>query len=226
MKLIIRLLTCSVIVATMSSFGFNKRDKKPRIGELRPNQIVHFGEQVKDPKTYVLKSTNRGSYDSSSYSLLLDPFGNISVYNINGCKGKHQNELELLNCFGTITRSISDTIKIHASTTFRKVFIFCIQQKTVIDSFEGDVDVAIVSRTLDGEVCPVIVNGFDGTFESSMSITALPKNINFKEVFDRKHSDETVGMFSSLVVTDSKGELKQFAPNDYVLIGGNSMYFH
>ena len=54
-------------------------------------------------------------------------------------------------------------------------------------------------------------------------ITALPKNIEFKEVYNQIHKEETVGIFSLCRVTDSLVHSNNFDPNDYVLIGGNSL---
>jgi len=42
-------------------------------------------------------------------------------------------------------------------------------------------------------------------------------------VYNQIHKEETVGIFSLCRVTDSLGHSNNFDPNDYVLIGGNSL---
>ena len=223
MKKILKMSALAVLFFSLSSFGPRKKDKGYRSGELQPKQTIYFGDQVKDPKRFRLQSTRRGSNDNSRYQISLDSIGNISVSNIDGCTGNHQNELELLNCFGSITRTANDTVKIQASTTFRKFYLFNIQKNTLIDSFTDRVNIEIVSKTLTDAYCPVIVTGENGSSNMITEITALPKNFEFKEVYNQIHKEETVGIFSLCRVTDSLGHSNNFDPNDYVLIGGNSL---
>jgi|GEM_PF-6573951 len=223
MKKTLKLSALAVVFFTLCSFGWPKKREECRKGELKPSETIHFGEKVKDPKTFRLQSSRRGAYDNSGYHIMLDTIGNISVGSINGCKGNHQNELELMNCYGSITRAVNDTVKIQASTTFRKFYLFNIQKNTLIDSFADNVNIEILSKTLTGEYCPVIVTGENGSSYIPTGITALPKNLEFKELYKPIHNDESIGIFSSFRLSDSKGQTKNFESNDYVLIGGNSL---
>jgi hypothetical protein len=223
MRKTLKLSALAVLFFSLSAFGPRKKDKEYRAGELQPNQTIDFGDQVKDPKTFRLQSSRRGTYDNSGYHIMIDSLGNIAVSSINGCKGNHQNELELMNCYGSITRAVNDTVKIQASTKFRKFYLFNIQKNTLIDSFADNVNIEIFSKTLTGEYCPVIVTGENGSSYISTGITALPKNLEFKELYKPIHNDESIGIFSSFRLSDSKGQTKNFESNDYVLIGGNSM---
>jgi hypothetical protein len=223
MRKTLKLSALAVVFFTLCSFGWPKKREECRKGELKPNETIHFGEQAKDPKTFRLQSSRRGAYDNSGYHIMIDSLGNITVSSINGCKGNHQNELELMNCYGSITRAVNDTVKIQASTTFRKFYLFNIQKNTLIDSFADNVNIEIFSKTLTGEYCPVIVTGENGSSYIPTGITALPKNLEFKELYKPIHNDESIGIFSSFRLSDSKGQTKNFESNDYVLIGGNSM---
>jgi hypothetical protein len=223
MKKLLKSSVLAVLLFSLSAFGPRKKDKEFRAGELQPNQTIHFGDKLKDPKTVRMQSYRRWSYDNSKFQITIDSIGNISVSNIDECTGNHQNELELINCFGSITRSTNDTVKIQASTTFRKFYLFNIKKNTLIDSFTDRVNIEIVSKTLTDAYCPVIVKGENGSSYITTEITALPKNIEFKEVYNQIHKEETVGIFSLCRVSDSLGHSNNFDPNDYVLIGGNSL---
>jgi hypothetical protein len=223
MRKTLKLSALAVVFFTLCSFGWPKKREECRKGELKPNETIHFGEQAKDPKTFRLQSSRRGAYDNSGYHIIIDSLGNITVSSINGCQGNHQNELELMNCYGSITRAVNDTVKIQASTTFRKFYLFNIQKNTLIDSFADNVNIEIFSKTLTGEYCPVIVTGENGSSYIPTGITALPKNLEFKELYKPIHNDESIGIFSSFRLSDSKGQTKNFESNDYVLIGGNSL---
>lgn len=215
-----KLSALAVVFFTLCSFGWPKKRQVCRKGELKPNETIHFGEKVKDPKTFRLQSSRRGAYDNSGYRIMIDSVGNIAVSSINGCKGNHQNELELYNCYGTITRTVNDTVKIQATTTFRKFYVFALHENTLVDSFMNNISIEIVSKTLTGEYCPVIIHGF---LEEYPTITALPINIEFKELYKPIHNDESIGIFSSFRLSDSKVQTKNFESNDYVLVGGNSL---
>ena len=224
MKKTLKLSALALVFVSLYSFVELKKPKALRKGELTSGETIHFGEKEKDPKTYRLQSARRGSYDQSRYSIMFDTFGNITVSSINGCQGNHQNELELMNCYGSITRAVNDTVSIQATTTFRKLYLFNIQKNTLIDSFSDNVNIEIFSKTLTGEYCPVIVTGENGSSYLSTGITALPKNLEYKELYKPIHEDESIGIFTSFRLSDSKGQTKQCESNDYVLIGGNSLH--
>lgn len=225
MKKLLKSSVLAVLLFSLSAFGPRKKDKEFRAGELQPNQTIHFGYKLKNPKTFIIQSIEQSHDDNSKFQITIDSIGNISVSNIDECTGNHQNELELINCFGSITRSTNDTVKIQASTTFRKFYLFNIKKNTLIDSFTDRVNIEIVSKTLTDAYCPVIVTGENGSSYITTEITALPKNIEFKEVYKQIHKEETVGIFSLCRVTDSFGHTNNFDPNDYIVIGGNSLNF-
>lgn len=223
MKKILKTSALAVLFFSLSAFGPKKKDKEFRAGELQPDQTIHFGYKLKNPKTFIIQSVQQRLDDNSSFQITIDSIGKISVSNIDECTGNHQNELELINCFGSITRTKNDTVKIQASTTFSKFYLFNIRKNTLIDSFANRVNIEIVSKTLTDAYCPVIVTGENGSPHVTAEITALPKNIEFKEVYNKIHKEETVGIFSLCRVTDSSGRSNNFDPNDYVVIGGNSL---
>ena len=82
----------------------------------------------------------------------------------------------------------------------------------------SEIQIKLVSKTLKNEFCPNLVSIFEGA-----SIVALPSKIKEKEIFKPFRSDKTIGVFSYLAVYEKLGNVKNYPPNDYVIIGGNAL---
>ena len=187
--------------------------------ELKKNETIVFNSSQKNKPEKISASYKRWSYDHSRYAIEIDTAIHLTVSNITAAEGKHQNELSIILCSGTFTRN-EDTLKVHATTYYDKLYLFSVEKNGIIDSLTSEVQIAFVSKTLKNEYCPNLVT--TGTFTG---IVALPKNIDPDEIYKPEHEDHTVGVFTYFKVIDANGKSREYPMGDYVLIGGNSISF-
>jgi hypothetical protein len=159
----------------------------------------------------------RGSYDSTSYSIKVDSEGALTLSELRQSQGKHQNELSLLLCKGTVTRR-KDTVCIQAKTIYNKFYLFSIAKNSIVDSCHSDVQIRLVSQTLKRRYCPTLVRT-----GSSMELIALPQQEPYSELYKPIHPSKTVGIFTYFSVADSTGKFTLYPAGDYILIGGNHL---
>jgi hypothetical protein len=232
MKTAFKFLSLFLAILILPSFIHFKLHDGYKKYELKQNETIEFTDKQKDTSEYSDKrkvvtktisgSFSRGSYDSSSYVIRYDKDGNLNLKEIRGCSGKHQNEISLKLCSGTISRN-NDTLRINAKTSFNMIYIFNIQKNGIVDSFISDIQVEIVSSTLENNYCPSIVTSGLEYSGGVTDIVALPINISEDEIYKPFHEDKTIGIFTYFAVKDSKGKSKFYPPNDYVIIGGKSL---
>lgn len=193
------------------------KDQEREFHELRQNEVDTFinGPEIKYNNYNC--SFKRGSYDSTGYNIVVDSTGKLIVSDLRECNGKHQNEITIFNCSGTISRN-ADTIFITAKTIYNKFFLFNLEKNRVSESFAPNIRIELISKTLNNDYCPSLVAS-----EDHVRIVALPKEVDTKEIFEPVHLDKTIGIFTYFAIYDSNGRLKVFPEGDYVLIGGNSL---
>jgi len=184
--------------------------------ELQPNETIPLKGDPNMKTDQFFGSYSQRSYDLTRYTIKVDTTGTLTVSDLRGCKGKHQNELSLFTCSGTITR-MSDSIIIHAKTVYDKLYIFSIKKNGIVDSFSSEIKIELISKTLKNEYCPSLLTTSHGA-----RIVALPKNIKTSEVYKHSHKEKTVGVFTYFSLKDSKGKSKLYTEGDYVLMGGNN----
>jgi uncharacterized protein YxeA len=222
MKKILKIISLLYVVFILQSFFQIKAQNvvtnlETEYHELKLNEVDSFmnGPDIKynDYNAYC----KRGSYDNTRYRIDLDSTGELNVSDLRECKGKHQNEISIFNCSGTISRN-SDTIIISAKTIYNKFFLFNIKKNGFDESFTPNIRIELISKTLNNEYCPSLV-----TTDDQVHIVALPKDIDTDEIYEPVHRDKTIGIFTYFAVYDSKGSCKFYPAGDYVLIGGNSI---
>ncbi|NVN95074.1 MAG: hypothetical protein HXX18_07325 [Bacteroidetes bacterium] len=185
--------------------------------ELKPNEVDSFAEGPDITYNKYGARCKHGSNDGSGYDIEIDTTGRLKVTDLRECKGKHQNEINIFNCNGTISRN-SDTIIISAKTIYDKFFLFSLGKKEKNESFEPNVRIQLICRTLNNEYCPGLVDT-----DGRVYIVALPKDVDTEDIYEPLHLDKNVGIFTYFAVYDTNGKLKVFPQGDYVLIGGNSL---
>ncbi len=193
-------------------------ENEVRLYEMLPNETISFKGGPNMNTDSFFGSYSQGSFDLTRYTINVDKTGNLTISDLRGCKGKHQNEISLYHCSGTITR-MSDTIIIHAKTVYDKLYIFSIKKNGIIDSLSSEVKIELISKTLKCEYCPSLAT----ITGSSARVIALPKNIRTTEIYKHSHKEKTVGVFAYFNVTDLTGKSKLYSEGDYVLIGGKTL---
>lgn len=206
-----------LLIATLFQFSFiaNNSCNVFEKHELNLGEIKAFNDSIKG--TIFQFSLRRGAYDLSRYKLEGNNDGSLKLFNLHGASGNHQNELEIKYCSGNIKRD-ADTITIQVKSHFNKLYIFSIEKKGIVDSLSNNVQIKLVAKTLKNEYCPSLVSTYNG-----LSLVALPSNIKEKEIYKPFHSDKTIGVFSYFAIYDEHGNVKNYPPNDYVIIGGNAL---
>jgi hypothetical protein len=119
---------------------------------------------------------------------------------------------------GSVTR-IKDTIIVQIKTNFKNLYFIKLDKEKSPETFASEVKIKFVSTTMEGKYCPTLISTSVHDFE----VVALPSKAGTDEIFKKNHKGETVGIFSYLSVTDSKGKTMNFSEGDYVLVGGNSL---
>ncbi len=200
--------------------------------ELKQNETIEFNDKPNETAKYADKQTgvtktfsgsfSRGSYDSAAYVIRYDNDGNLNLRELKGCSGKHQNEISLKLCSGTISRT-NDTLRINAKSSFDMIYLFNIKENGMVDSFSSDIQVDIVSKTLENNYCPSLVTSGSKYSGRVTYIVALPVNISKDEIYKPFHEDKTIGIFTYFAVKDSNGKSKFYPADDYVIIGGKSL---
>jgi hypothetical protein len=209
-----------LVIAALFQFSFivvNPPKEKYQWHELNLGEIEIFNANDSIQGELTRFSYKRGGYDLSSYTIEGDKNAAMKLFNLNGTLGNHQNQLEILNCSGNIKRDY-DTITIQAKSQYSKLYLFSIEKNGIVDSLTNRIQIKLVSKTLKNEYCPNLVRIFKGA-----SIVALPCKIKEKEIFKPFHSDKTIGIFSYFAVYDELGNVKNYPPNDYVIVGGNAL---
>ena len=209
-----------LLIAALFQFSFivvNPPKEKYQWHELKLGEIELFNANDSIQGELTRFSYKRGGYDLSSYTIEGDKNAAMKLFNLNGTQGNHQNQLEILNCSGNIKRDY-DTITIQAKSNFNKLYIFNVVKNGIVDTLTNSIQIKLVSKTLKNEFCPNLVSIFKGA-----SIVALPSKTKEKEIFKPFHSDKTIGIFSYFAVYDENGNVKNYPPNDYVIIGGNAL---
>lgn len=220
MKKLSSQLTNLFILALIISCRSQKSPESTKNYELKNNQTIQFNDEPpQDSNTKTEGSSSRGSYDGTSYSIDYKMDGSLKVYNIKGCEGGNQSELELSHSSGSIYRN-GDTLVIDVNTRFKKLYLLKLELNGLVDSFDNNVQVFLVSRTLTGEYCPnqVRITNFTQVF-------ALPNNVNLDEMYKPYHSENTIGIFKYFAIINGKGKIKYYKEGDYVLVGGNSLKY-
>ena len=217
-KLMIVSLILIVLFFNQMRAQSDVKEKEIEQYELNQNEVIAFFNDS-NIRTSDYKCTfKRNSYDNTRYSVEINGTGNLKVSDISECNGNHQNEIELFNSSGTITRN-SDTIKIYAKTIYNKFYLFNVKKNGMNESFAPEIRIELISKTLNNENCPNLVT----LNEDKLHITAFPKNIDKDEIYEPYHLDKTIGIFTRFAVYDSSGKTEFFPAGDYIIIGGNSL---
>lgn len=212
--LLLLLLCCGIFDAGAQATRFAEK----KHFYLNENETTSFHNGPTHAINAFSGSFKRGSYDSTSYTIQVDNEGAINVSELRQCYRKHQNEIGLFLCTGTITRK-KDTLCIQAKTIYNKFYLFCIAKNCIVDSCNSDVQIQLIPQTLKRRFCPALIDA-----GSSIELIALPEKAPYSELFKPIHADKTVGVFTYFSIADSQGKFTLYPAGDYILIGGN--YLH
>lgn len=207
--------TLLLLLFSSQSFKNNSSSEEPEFQELRKNQTLNFGEDYLSLNKIYPHRTSMGAYDGTTFNMVSDKKGNITISDMKGCQGLHQNEMIVYQAGGTISRS-NDTLLIKAKTNLKHFYFFKIEKDSKPKVFTSDVEIKLVSKTLTAKYCPTLVRA-----SYNLQLVALPTLAGTDEIYKAIHKEETVGVFKYLTVTDSKGKTVSFTEGDYLLLGGN-----
>lgn len=185
--------------------------------ELVPGDEINFSCGPKSLAEEFAGMQSRGSFDMTSFKLVYDKTGNVTISEIRGAKGDHQSELIFTLCSGTFTRS-DDTLIASTNTIFRKLFLIGINNKVLLDSFTAPITIKLTSRTLKNGRCPNLI-----TTRTFVHVVALPEFIDPEVIYHKTHKPNEIGHFAFFEIVDSNGRMVNLPAGDYVLTGANSL---
>ncbi len=201
-----------VLLLTALQSDFSSEHK-----EMTDNESIRFGNPNLIPSKRENGIYRKGSYDGTGFSIVNDKKGVVSISDLEGCPRKHQNEFQVLWAHGEVTRK-KDTLVVQANTPFKNFYFVRVNKGEIAETFSPPIEIKLVSQTLQGSACRSLVSVRYG-----LEIVALPQNVSIDQLYKPFHRNETVGVFSFLSITDSKGITKNFEEADYVLMGGNAL---
>lgn len=211
---------CCPLIASIGlllSFNYTFAQEHINNRELNNGEILSYKTKPESNPQFYVGWYTRGSYDLTSYKLEIDTQGNIIASNLRGCYLKHQGEVYIFHSTGNVSR-VGDTTKVFAKTTYSKFYIIGLKKNGLVDSFNSEIRIDLLSHTLSGDYSPNLVS-----IHSLLCITALPRKVKTKEIYKARHRDQTVGEFTYFSIIDSKGKTLLLPQGDYVILGGNSL---
>lgn len=202
------------------SFDLKQGPVKNLHYELKDGDVVDYNhDSVFFSKGLLFATANykRGSFDGTSFEIEADKSGSVVLKNRKSCPNRNQSELSIFRTHGNLFR-VGDTLKIWAGSGFKKVYLFSLDPKEMVDSFSNEVKIDLVSKTYKGAYCPNLVR-----FGTSLEVIALPNGVKTKKIYVPIHGKNTIGTFTYFSIRDSKGKRKSLPQGDYIIFGGNTL---
>ena len=182
---------------------------------LKDGESKEFG--VNYTPSVVTSSIKRGAYDGTRYLARFQD-GALKFSDVAAANGIHQNEIEIVNAQGVITQE-GDKGLIELKTNYKKIYLFSIDEKLVVDSFRPEVVVNFEGECLIENKCLTMVStGRSG----DLRMMLVPEGVKQKKLYKEVHKPEEVAVFKSLQVSDGE-KVVDYAASDYVLIGADML---
>ncbi|MBR9861075.1 hypothetical protein GYB22_10095 [bacterium] len=210
MKNLIPLL-CFVFVLSLGFISGNSKlhDYAPDDGE-----VLTFTADIKLGLSSI--HHKRGSFDGTNYEFRKTRTDSIYIVKLKDARSNHQSELNIFYSNGKISRS-GEFLNLHCLGAYENLYLVSMETKE-ITKFEGAIDLKLKGEDANGNM---IVPRIDDNI--NLQVYCLPPMIDRSALFKMRHKKETLGFFSQFEVTNSKGEVQNFPPGDYLLFSGNAL---
>ncbi len=185
---------------------------------LKNGESIRFMGGPKDNIFLYQANASRGSYDKSSYNIKIDSLGQLHVSDLHEAMGKHQQELDIHFCEGSVTKK-SDTLFIESESKYQKIYFLTQSKKNILDSLSNKIHIELVAISEDNEPADILVSG-------RVRFASLPVKTNSQELYKPFHNKNTLAHFSYVLIRDDQGKEIKTSLDDLLLIGGNHLRLH
>lgn len=203
----------TVITLSLVFSAFKHSERSHYI--LKNGEIITFMGGPKN-QTFLYQATaKRGSYDHSAYAIKLDSLGLVKVSELQEAYGLHQQELDLMFCFGSIQKK-SDTLIIDAETKYHTIYFLPLNKNAKLDSLSNKLHLELLAKDEEEKLADILVSG-------NLRLATLPQNTATKELYKPIHSKKTLAHFSYILIRDDQGKEITVGTDDLLLIAANQL---
>lgn len=227
------------ILCSFSFFAFNNIEDTINQYLLKNGEEINFSNKLSVEGQKSFTTMSKKAFDKSGFKLISDD-GNIVISEISKARGPKQDEFLILDCTGKLIKN-SDQVKFTFEKHKKEYYLVNLDSSKTVGTFDQISYMLIKSKTLNGLDAEFYCSQKDNSKTyvekyskdnvaqenqdtyRSISLVAVPKDIEKEELYKRFHKEKTIAYFSHIEIKDGNGKIHKYSRGNYILIEGQSL---